>query len=180
MEQKQSNPLVQYGILSGLAGVLLFLALYVGGAKLFVSPVAYLGYVIPIVFAVLACLKLKKNRGGYLEFGEALKTSFGVFVITSLISTLVTYIMMNFVDKEFAQALQQESMAMVERMMKRFGASQDQIDKAVSDAANTNPYSFGKLLLGFAFSCLLWFLLSLIISLIVRKKRPEHEMPNSI
>lgn len=171
--------MVQYGLLSALLGIVMFLVLYLGGTKMFTSPVAYLGYVIPIVFAVLACLKQKKNQGGYLKFGEALKTAFGVFVITSLASTLFSYVLMNFIDTEFAVAMKEYSMEMTEKMMKRFGASQDQIEKAVQQASEKDQFSIGSMMLGFAIGCFIWFIISLIISLIVRKENKEG-MPQSM
>ena len=179
MEQKVSNPILQYGLLSALIGILLFLGLYLGDTKLFTSPLAFLGYVIPIVFAVLACLKQKKNQNGYLKFGEALKTSFGVFVISSLVSSLFSYIMMNYIDVEFAAAIKEYSMEMTENLMKKFGASQDQIDEAIKKASEKDQFSLSSILLGFALGCILWFIFSLIISLIVRKEKKDG-MPDSI
>ncbi len=180
METKQSNPLIQYGVMSAVVGILVYIILYLGGVKFFMSPVAYFAYAIPIIFAVLACLKQKKNQGGYLEFSKALKISFGVFVITSLATSILSYVLMNFIDLEFSQAMQQASMEMTEKMMKRFGAPQDTIDKALADAANKSPFTLGKMALGFAFSCILWFLISLIIAAIVKKKNPADQMPQTM
>ncbi|MBY0478345.1 MAG: DUF4199 domain-containing protein [Chitinophagaceae bacterium] len=180
MEKTQSNPLVQYGIMSAVVGVFIYILLYLGGVKVFMSPVAYIGYAVPILFAVLACLKQKKNQGGFLEFSSALKISFGVFVLTAFATTVVSYLLMNYIDLEFSQAMQQASMEMSEKMMKRFGASQDVIDKALADSANKNPFSLGKMALGFAISCILWFLISLLIAVIVKKKNPADEMPQTM
>ncbi len=180
METTKTNNLLQYGLLSAVISLLVFIVLYLGGIKLFTSPVAYFAFLIPIVFAVLACVKEKKQSGGYLDFGKALKIAFGVFVISSLVTTAANYIVLNFVDPEFKQALQQYSLEMTENMMKKFGASQDQIDKAIDKAAKEDGFTIGKMMLGFAMYCILWFLFSLIIALIVRKKRPENEMPQTI
>lgn len=181
MEAKQTNPLLQYGLLSASVGVIAYIALYLGGVKLMVSPFAFIAsYVLPIVFAVLACLAVKKQKGGYLEFGEALKISFGVFVITGLAVTVFSYVLLNYIDIEFMQAMQQASVEMSEKMMKRFGASQDQIDKALDEASKKNNFSLSNVMLGFAFSCFIYFLFSLIIALIVRKKNPENEMPQTM
>jgi hypothetical protein len=180
METKQSNPLLQYGLMSAVVGILMYTILYLGGVKFFMSPFAYIGYVFPILFAVLACLKQKKNQGGFLEFSKALKISFGVFVITAFTASLVSYVLMNYIDQEFSQAMQQASVEMTEKMMKRFGASQDTIDKAIAEAANKNPFTLGKMALGFAFSCIFWFLISLIVAAIVKKKNPADEMPQTM
>ena len=76
--------------------------------------------------------------------------------------------------------MQQASLELSEKMMKNFGASQDQIDKAMEQASKKDNFSFANVMLGFAISCFIYFLLSLIIALIVRKKNPENQMPQTM
>ena len=57
--------------------------------------------------------------------------------------------------------------------MQKFGAPQDAIDKATEDALKGNNFSFGKQMLGTAFYCIFWFIVSLIIAAIIKKKKPE-------
>jgi hypothetical protein len=180
METKQSNPLVQYGLFSGVAGILVYLLLYLGGASVMTSPLAFITNLIPIAFAVIACLSVRKQSGGFLEFSEALKTSFGIFVISGLAVTLFSYLLLNYIDTDFKTAMQQAAMEMTENLMKKFGAPQEQIDKALEEAAKKDNFSFSSVMLGFAVSCILWFLFSLIIALIVRKKNPNAGMPQSL
>ena len=117
METKKTNTAVTYGLISGLASVLFSLLLYLGGVKWFVSPVAYTGILIPIIIAVLAGLKQKKTEGGYLEFSAALKVVFTCFVIGTVISTLFSYILLNFIDVPFRQALAQETTVKMQEVM---------------------------------------------------------------
>ena len=175
MENKKSNTAVAYGLLNGGIAVLLTLIFYLGGVKWFVHPVAYIGYVIPIVIAVMGGLKQRKINGGYLEFAEALKTVFIIFVIGTLISTVFIYVLLNLIDVPFRQALMQESAVAMEKMMERFGASQDEIDKAAANMMDENNYSPGKILLGFALSAIGWFIVSLIIAAIIKRKKPVFE-----
>ncbi|MBP6686955.1 MAG: DUF4199 domain-containing protein [Lacibacter sp.] len=180
METNKPNVLVQYGLMSGVVGLLFFITLYLLGAKSFASPVALLGYFIPIVFAVLACIKAKKNNNGFLEFPKALRTSFGVFVISNLINTLALYLILNVVDEDFRQALNQIAMEQTELLLKKFNSSQDTIERTLTEMAKSNQYSFGKMALGFAMYCILWFLFSLIIAAIVKKKNPQEDMPQTL
>ena len=173
METKKSNVGVTYGLICGLASIIFGLILYMGGVKMFVNPIAYLGFVIPIVIATLGGLKQKKNNGGYIEFSEALKTVFLIFVIGSVISTAFNYILLNFIDIPFREALAQETAEKTAQFMQKFGASQDQIDKATEDILKGNSYTIGKQLLGVAFFCIVWFIVSLIIAAIIKKKKPE-------
>jgi hypothetical protein len=177
METKKTNAGVTYGLISGLASILFSLLLYLGGVKWFVNPVAYTGILIPIIIAVLAGLKQKKTEGGYLEFSAALKVVFTCFVIGTFISTLFSYILFNFIDVPFRQALAQETTIKMQEVMQKFGAPQDAIDKATEDALKGNNFSFGKQMLGTAFYCIFWFIVSLIIAAIIKKKKPEFPAP---
>src|SRR5574343_1281459 len=108
-QDQKMNAGLLYGLILGGVSILFTLGLYLAGAEAFVSPVAYSGLVFPIIIAVLAGIAHKKANGGFLEFGKALKTCFTVFVVGSLISTLCSYVLFNFIDVPFQQALNQET-----------------------------------------------------------------------
>ncbi|HMO32184.1 MAG TPA: DUF4199 domain-containing protein [Lacibacter sp.] len=180
METKPANYLLQYGLISGAAGIVTYLVLYLGGAEWMTSPAAFATSLVPIIFAVLGVLAVRKSNGGFIDFGDALKNSFGIFVIGGLMVTLFSYLLINFIDPDFKQAMQQASMEMTEKMLKRFNLPQDQIDKAVEEATKKDNFSIGNVLLGFAFTCFLWFLFSLIIALILKKKNPNAGMPQTL
>lgn len=173
MENKKVNIGVTYGLISGLATVIFSLILYLGGVKWFVHPIAYLGFLIPIVIAVLAGLKQKKSDEGYLEFSTGLKVVFTTFVIGTIIGTLFSFVLFNYIDVPFREALTQETVERAQKMMHNFKVPQDEIDKATEDMMKGNNYSFGKQALGTAFYCILWFIVSLIIAAIIKKKKPE-------
>lgn len=166
---------VLYGLINAGVAIVFTVILYLGGAKMFVSPVAYVGVVLPIVVCVIGALQIKKQRGGYLEFSEALKATFLILVIGSLIATLFQFILFNYIDVSFREAMAQVTAEQAEKLMRRFGAPEDDIDKAVEDTLNKNNYTIGRLLLGFVFGCIWWFIVALIVSAIVKRKRPQFE-----
>jgi hypothetical protein len=166
---------VIYGLINGGVAIVFTVILYLGGAKMFVNPIAYLGTVLPIVVCVIGVLQIRKQHGGYLEFAEALKASFLILVIGSLLATLFHYILFNFIDVPFREALAQETAQKAEQLMRKFGAPEEKIDKAVEETLSKNNYTIGKLLLGFVFGCIWWFIVALIVSAIVKRKRPPFE-----
>ena len=172
MEKKQ-NVFVAYGLISAIVVIIFYLLLYVGGIEWWLNPIAYLGYALPIVIAVLAAVKQKKIQGGYLSFGEALKGVFIVFVITGLGSTLFQYVLFNYIDVPFREALSQKTAEMTEEMLRKFGMKDDDIEKATDEILSGRSYSAGKMMLGFAFGCIISFIIALIIAAIVKKKKPE-------
>jgi hypothetical protein len=166
---------VLYGLINAGVAIVFTVILYLGGAKMFVSPVAYIGVVLPIVVCVIGGLQIKKQRGGYLEFSEALKATFLILVIGSLIATLFQFILFNYIDVSFREAMAQVTAEQAEKLMRRFGAPEDDIDKAVEETLNKNNYTIGRLLLGFVFGCIWWFIVALIVSAIIKRKRPQFE-----
>ncbi|OQP56429.1 DUF4199 domain-containing protein [Niastella populi] len=168
------NPGVLYGLINGGVSILFTVILYLGGAQTFVSPIAYLGMAIPIVICVIGGLQIRKQRG-YLEFSEALKNTFLILVIGSLIGTIFHFILFNYIDVSFREALAQVTAEEAERLMRKFGAPEGQIEKTVEESLNKNNYTVGRLMLGFVFSCIGWFVVALIVSAIIKKKRPPFE-----
>ena len=119
-EQKKTNVLLQYGLMSALVYTAVFVVFYLMGAESLLSFGGYVTWLIPIVFAVLACLKARKDNQGFLEFREALKISFGVMVLTSLFNMIFSYVLFNFIDPAFAESVTQILLEKTEKMLGKF------------------------------------------------------------
>src|SRR5690606_22063747 len=98
-----------------------------------------------------------------------------VFVVETLLQTLFTYLLFNFIDTDFAAALNQISMEKAEEIMRKFGVPEADIEKALEQSRNQNNYSLGKMLLGFFIYCIFSFIFALIIAAIIKKKQPEFD-----
>jgi len=153
--------------------ILLTTILYLIGVSTFLGSAAYLGYVILLAMAIAAPLAEKKARGGYLEFRDALKAAFMVFVIALALQTIFSWVLMNFIDQPFRQAVEQEIMAKTEKFMLNMGMSQDKIDEMQARERGVNQYGLPRMLMGLAVSYIVFFLISLLIAAIVKKKKPE-------
>ncbi len=175
MEQTKTNTALTYGLIGGIITIVYMLLLYIGGLEIYTGILAFGAYLIPIVTAVMGGIKEKKLQGGYLSFKGALKTVFLIFLIISLLTTIFNHLLLNVIDVPFRQALMQDAAVKMEKMMTKLGAPQDTIDKALNDLDNPENYSFGKIMLGFFWGAIVWFIISLIIAAIIKKKRPEFE-----
>jgi len=175
----ETSILTQYLVIGSVVGLLIYIGLYLGGAEMMTSSVAYLSILISIVIAAVACTAQKKRNGGFIEFPEALKISFGVMALSSFVVTIFSYFLMNYIDTDFKVATERETLIMVEKMMKRFGAPQTEIDKAMAEAAKKDNYSLSNMLLSFVLYCFFWFFVSLIVSSIVKKKKIFEGTPSS-
>lgn len=172
LQETPSNPGMSYGLVAGLIITVISLLQYLGGLDMYMSPIGYVSYLVVITLAVLAALKARKANEGFLEFGAALKITFTVFAIALLIQTIFTYILFNFIDVSFKEAVSQEVLNKTEQMMRKFGASDSDIEKAIDDQRGKDPFSGGRVFLGYGISCIVAFIFCLLISLIVKKNKP--------
>lgn len=173
MQKKSSNIGVTYGLIGGLALVMFGLLLYLSGVEWFLHPIAFTGFLIPVIVAILGGIRQRKVNGGNLSFADALKVVFLIFVISSVVSTAFNYVLFNFVDVPFREALTQAAAEKTEELMTKFGAKQEQIDQAVEETLKGNNYTLGKMSLNMAFGLIFWFIISLIIAAIIKKNKPD-------
>jgi hypothetical protein len=175
MENRKSNTGLTYGLIGGLALSVFLLVLYLVGTSAFMSPAAWIGYIVIIAIAVLAGVRQRKLNGGYIEFGEALKVVFAVFALSFLIQTVFSYILLNYIDVPFRDALTQATMDKTEEFMRRMGMPDSEIDKALTEASKQDPSSIKNTLLGYGISLIVFFIISLIIAAIIKRKQPVFD-----
>jgi Protein of unknown function (DUF4199) len=172
-EMKKSNVLLNYSLVAALISSLIFVLLYIGGTSLFSSGwVIPVSMAVPIVIAILACIKAKKENEGFLTFRAALKICFGIFVISALATSVLSYFIY-WLDPAFKESMLQLTIEKTQQMMAKFGASQDSIDKAITQITKTDLGSIGTIIKGFAQGCILWFVIALIVAAIMKKNKPE-------
>lgn len=165
-----------YGLIGGIAMIIYTLCLYMAGIETFMNfALAFLVYAIIIAIAVMAGLKQKKLNGGYLSFAEALKTVFLTFVLAFLLSTLFNYVLLNYIDTGFRDEMTRVTIEKMETWMRKFGAPDSDIEKALEGASSADNYSFGKTLLGYGMMCIIFCIVSLIIAAIIKKNRPPFD-----
>jgi hypothetical protein len=175
MEKTHTNTGVVYGIICGAAIIAFTLILYIGGVEWYTSPIAFVSFAIPIVIGWIGGVKQRSLQGGYITFKEALKTVFTIFVISIILDSLFNYLLLNVIDVPFREAVMQDAAIKMEKFMIKMGTPQDAIDKAMDDFNNPDNFGFKKILVGVFFRMIGWFIVALIISAIIKKKRPEFE-----
>ncbi len=171
--EKKTNVIVQYGLMAALGSILFFVVLYLGGTAFFGSPAAFLSYVIPIGFAVFACIKAKRENEGFLPFRSALKICFGIFVLSAFATSLLSYILFNFVDPTFKESMLQLTIENTQKLMAKFNTPQDVIDKQIQGMLSKDMFSLGSITQSFVFGCVFWFVIALIVAAIMKKNKPE-------
>ena len=147
--------------------------LYFCGLSVYLSGYAYLGYVISIGLAAIAAMVQRRMNGGWLGFQEALRTSFTVLVLALAAQTLFTWFLLNVADTHFRDALAAESLKRTEEFLRAHGMPASDLEKVMTDQRSSHPFSFWPMMLGLAFSCVVHFIVALLIAAVVKKKKEE-------
>jgi len=180
MMQRKPIPLTAlYGGIATLAMIVVTLGTYKAGPVSFLKLTVELMYLIPLACGAIAALVRRSQQGGYLEFRNALRIIFGILVLAVALQGVFTWLLVNVIDPHFGQALRPVWLANTESAYRRFGMPDDEIRKNIDSLKNTNPFSFGSVMLGLARVYILGFLISLILAAITKRKKPM-ERPTTL
>lgn len=165
------SPILLYGLLFGVTSIIYSVILYIGGVNAYMhSSNKYIGLAIAVGFAFLTAWQLKKQQGGYLEFAVSLKSIFKVMVIGIILSGVFDYILFNYIDVTFREAIRQASIEAMEYEMVKRNMSQTEIDKSMEWMEKFNSFGVAAQFLTFAIRCIIHFIIALVVSAIMKKK----------
>jgi hypothetical protein len=168
----QSGTGLSYGLIAGVIICIITLLQYLGGLDMYFSPVSYVSYLVVVTMAVVAALKVRQKNEGFLEFRDALKITFAVFAMSLLLQTIFNYVLFNFVDTDFRDEVSQEALNRTEQWLRRFESSESRIEEQIESERNKNQFSFRRVMLGYAGTCIIAFIFCLLISVIVKRSKP--------
>ena len=160
---------LKYGLITALVGIVYSLILMISdlGDNRWLSS---LSYIILIVGIVLAMKQYKANNYGYMAYGQGLGIGTLVSAIFGLLSGLFTWLYTSFIDPEYmARVMEKQRIQMIQQ-----GIPEEQIEAGMKMAENfKGPL---MMILGTAvITLIIGFILSLIISAIIKNNRPEFE-----
>lgn len=94
--------IINYGLLLGLASIVLSVILYVLDMHMQQGWLTgTLSFAIMAGIIIYGINEFKKNNGGYLTLGEALKIGVGVALIAGIIGAIYQFIFMNYIEPDF-------------------------------------------------------------------------------
>ncbi|TPE39584.1 DUF4199 domain-containing protein [Pontibacter mangrovi] len=160
---------LKYGFIFALIGVIFSLILMVAGLaeNRWISSV---GYLILIAGIVVAMKNYKAENNGFMSYGQGLGIGSIVSAVFGFLSGLFTWLYVEFVDTEYmARVMEKQRVQMLEQ-----GMSDEQIDSAMAIAENfQGPLTM--ILGATVVTLIIGFLLSLVLSAIMKNARPEFE-----
>ncbi|MDX5436434.1 MAG: DUF4199 domain-containing protein [Pontibacter sp.] len=168
-EPSVSSVALKYGFVFALIGVVFTLILMVSGLaeNRWLSSIAYL---ILIAGIVIAMKNYKEQNHGYMSYGQGLGIGSLVSAVFGFLSGLSSWLYMEFVDPNYMGRIMEKQ----REEMIRQGLTDEQIDAGMAMAENfQGPFT---LILGATIvTVIIGFLLSLIISAVMKNSRPEFE-----
>ena len=174
MSKTMKSSSINYGLIAGVILSLVYVILYVVDASLLNSfTIGLLILLGLIILGFISTAKAKKINEGYLTFKEAFTAYFIPIAIGLLIPTLLLFVLFNFVDPELAEILKQDGLEQLEAMMRRFGAPEADIEKALEDASNQNENSLVSTITRYAMIVTFLSVIGLIAALTMRNKKQD-------
>jgi hypothetical protein len=160
------------GLINGVIALLLMYGSYFAGLDTFVT-VQFFSRFIPymIIILIIYGFQLRKRNGGYLAFKDGLQYSFVSYVVVGLLMAIGTYILFNLVDKNLTQKSFELSLEKMKQAFTSMGMKEEEIDKALGNK-DVQKTDFGTIFLGTGIGWIWDFVVSLIITLIIRREKP--------
>jgi hypothetical protein len=163
---------LNYGLYLGLASVLLNVIWYV--MDMHIDRPWYqglIGFAVMILILVYGLKAFKKDNGGYMSLGEALKTGLAISLIAGIISVIYTFILVNYLEPDFVQ----KTLELTEEQMyeQNPNLTTEQAEMALN---MTEKFMSPGILsaIGLIASLFFGFIISLIAGLIMKQSRPMN------
>lgn len=162
------------GLFLGLAMILSTTLAYAVDLGLFTNWMFSVAvFAIVIGFGTVSAVRNKKSAGGFLSFKDTFVSYFITILIGLVISTLFTIILFNFIDPDAKAVITEQVIKTTVTMLQNFGTPASEINKAVKDMQSTDSFSALSQLQGVLVQIVLYSIAGLIVSLIVRRERPQ-------
>jgi glucan phosphoethanolaminetransferase (alkaline phosphatase superfamily) len=175
LTRKPSGTAIQLGLLFGVIMVLEFVVSYVFNIDPILNPgigtaMNTFNYLIlPVLFIVLGCNAVKKAQGGFISFGECLKTGVLLCLIASLIYALFAVVFGMIFPEYMTEILHKTQQVMLKENPEM---TREQMEMSLSMVKKfMNPVFMIPMTI--VMFCLLGLIYSLIIGAAVKKDKPQ-------
>ena len=161
---------IRYGLILAVISIAYFLILTISGVGM-QGPASYASYLFIAVIIFLAHKYYKENGNGFMTIGQGVGISFWTSLVSSVISSIFTYIYIKFIDSGFMDAIKDKQL---EEMQKQ-GMSDEQMEQAMKFAgAFTSAEAI--LIFGIVGGIIIGIIIGLIISLFTKNTNPDAEI----
>jgi hypothetical protein len=167
---------INFGVISGLFGVLVTTLMYLIDLRLFVN--MWIGFGMIAIYITIGCVllsKSKKENQGVMTFKEGFTTYFLSALIGILISTVFNIVLFNYIDTAARDTVTEHLLDMQIGMMQKFGATQADINQAIVKIKESSQFSVKGQLFGICQGLIGSIIFGLILAAIFKSKSPSSD-----
>jgi len=127
-----------------------------------------------IVFGIISVMKSKNFLNGFISFKQSFTAFFITILVGVLISTVVSYILFNFIDLEAAEVIKEKTIEVTINMLEGLGVPNEAIAEAVEEIEASNQFSIGKIIQGLIGQLVLYSVIGLIVAAVMKRTQTEE------
>jgi hypothetical protein len=161
---------MKWGVILALISFAYFMILNLAGLAQ-EQTYGYVGYIFTIVIFVLAHKAYKEEGDGFMSLGEGFKIGAVITIISSIISSILTYVYLKFVDGSMLELIKDKAISDMEDQ----GMSEEQIDQSLG-IMEIFMTAEGILIMGIIMSIIFGSILALVVSAFTKNADPSLEM----
>ncbi len=161
---------LRYGLICGVITVIYSLILNITELALTNKFLGWISFLIMLAAMVMAMREFKRQNQGFMSYGQGLGIGTLVVLISSIIGGIFTYIYVTLIDTGYIEKMRNMQVADMESR----GMSDTQIEQgmAVAEKMMTPGMIMVFAIVG---GLVFGFLISLIVSAVIKNNRPEFE-----
>lgn len=159
---------LKWGVISAVITIIYSVVLFMTGQHIKNQGLSYVSYVFLLGGMILAMKEYRSLNNDFMGFGEGLGLGTLLSAVSSLISSIFSFLYITFIDPTIMQQIND----MQREQMESRGMTQEQVDQAMEMVSKfTSP---GMLfIIGVLGAIFFGFILSLIVSAVMKKDKPE-------
>ena len=163
---------LNYGILFALAGIAFAVVLYVTNNHID-RPwwASVLNFLIAVAFIVYGLKAYKKDNGGFMSLGQALKVGVAISLVASLVSAIYSYLFMTVIEPDFISQVMEFTEAQMYEQNPNLTADQAEVALSFTEKIMSPGIMIPITIIAGVF---FGFIISLVAGLIMKRSRPEH------
>jgi len=164
----------KYGVYAMLLGLIISILFYLLNPSLLMNWAAYLPSLVTIVLMVMAVKECKNYLGGYIRYGEALLTGWSAYLFPAVISTLLTWLLFNYIDPSLLDLQKEKAIEAAIKVAETFGMDGHNQEEMINSLEKADmSFTMGKALMSLVFSLFIGGIIAAIIALIMRREKPK-------
>ncbi len=167
------NTAVKNGLIIGVILIVISLVHQLAGlsSNIFISMIV--GLLSMVLYAVAAYRAIKEHRdvdlGGNITLGRGFLTGWVAALVAGVVTSIFSLVYINFIDPSSAQ----EAMDAARELMEKFGAPEEEIEKAMKDAENRLSNPLTLFMQGFGTAAVIGAIASIIVAAMLKRDEPR-------